>query len=180
MYPLSRPGKFSALALSALTLTGCASMNVNSYVERGVDFTQYHTYNWAPDDRLVTGDPRLDNNPFFLERVQADVDQQLASRGFEKTTSETPDLVLHYYASITQQLNLNGTDQKYGCKGCEPFIYDAGTLLFDFVETRTNRVVWRGWAEGSIEGVIDNQAWMEKKIDQIVARILAIFPRRLS
>ena len=33
----------------------------------------------------------------------------------------------------------------------QPYVYEAGTLLLDFVDTRTNRVVWRGWAEGSVE-----------------------------
>jgi hypothetical protein len=80
MYP-SRLGPIVALAVSALTLSGCATMNVNSYVERGIDFNRYRTYNWGPADALSTGDPRLDNNRFFHERVQADVDQQLAARG---------------------------------------------------------------------------------------------------
>ena len=60
-------------------------MRVNSFLERGLDFTRYRTYSWAPGDQLVTGDPRLDSNPFFLDRLQADVDQQLAARGFAKT-----------------------------------------------------------------------------------------------
>jgi hypothetical protein len=24
-------------------------------------------------------------------------------------------------------------------------------------------VVWRGWAEGSVDGVIDNQQWLEQR-----------------
>ncbi len=180
MYPSPRLGRFAAAAISALTLTGCASMNVSSYVERGIDFTQYHTYNWAPDDQLATGDPRLDNNPFFLERLQADVEKHLATRGFEKTTSGTPELLVHYHASINQRLDVNGADRKYNyCGDCKPSVYEAGTLLIDFVDTRTNKLAWRGWAEGSMDGIIDNQAWMEKKIDEAVTRILEKFPRRL-
>ena len=78
------------MALSAVALTGCASMDVSSYVERGIDVTQYRTYTWGPTEGLATGDPRLDNNQFFDERVRADVEKGLASRGFEKTTSGTP------------------------------------------------------------------------------------------
>ena len=46
-----------------------------------------------------------------------------------------------------------------------------------FVDTRTNRVVWRGWAEGSVDGVIDNQQWLEQRVDEAVRRILARLPR---
>jgi hypothetical protein len=32
----------------------------------------------------------------------------------------------------------------------------------------------------SLDGVVDNQEWMEKRIDDAVARILAKLPRRLQ
>jgi hypothetical protein len=180
MYRLRRLGWFVAGAFAALTLGGCAPVKVNSFVERGADFKRYRTYNWAPDDQLSTGDPRLDNNTFFLERLQADVEKQLASRGFEKATAGTPDLQLHYHARVRQRLDMNGADQTYGrCEGCVPYVYDAGTLLLDFVDTRSNTLVWRGWAEGSLAGAIDNQAWMEETLDDAVARILTTLPPRL-
>jgi hypothetical protein len=167
--------------MAGLVLTGCAApMSVSSYLERGIDFTRYRTYNWDPAGPQATGDPRLDNNPFFQERVQADVEKQLATRGFEKSTSGTPELLIHIHASITQELNVNNADQRYGpCDDCKPYVYDAGTLLLDFVDTRTNKLIWRGWAEGSMEGDIDNQQRMEEKVDRAVTRILERLPRRL-
>ena len=182
MYSPLRLVGFAAVSLLALVLTGCAAMNVNSYVERGTDLMRYRTFDWGPADTWSTGDPRLDNNPFFQERVRAEVEQQLATRGFEKTTSERPDLRVHYHASITQRIEAKGIDEEYGyCDNhdCRPYVYEAGTLLIDLVDTRTNRVVWRGWAEGSMDGVIDNQQWLERKIDDTVTRILKQLPRRL-
>jgi uncharacterized protein DUF4136 len=180
MYSPSRLVRFATAALSALALTGCVPVRVNSYLERGTDFSRYRTYNWGPPDSWTTGDPRLDNNPFFQERVRAEVDKRLASRGFEKATSEKPDLRLHYHASFTQRIDTTGIDAKYGsCDklDCQPYVYEAGTLLLDFVDTRTNKVVWRGWAEGSVDGVIDNQQWLEQRVDEAVRRILARLPR---
>lgn len=184
MASLSRLAGCAAAATAALALAGCAAtLKVSSYVERGINFAQYHTYSWdSAADQLVTGDPRLDSNPFFHERVQADVEKQLATRGIEKTASGTPDLLIHYHASIKERLDVTGADQQSGyCRGddCEAYVYEAGTLLLDLVDTRTNKVVWRGWAEGSVDGMIDNQKWMEAKIDDAVARILAGLPRRL-
>lgn len=170
----------AAVAISALALMGCATMNLSSHAERGLDFAQYRTYDWGPADALPIGNPRLDNNPFFHQRVQADVEKQLATMGFEETTSGTPDLLIHYHASINQRLDVSGADRKYGyCDDCKPYVYDAGTLLLDFVDARTNKLVWRGWAERSMDGVIDNQEWMEEEIDEVVTRILERFPRRL-
>ena len=38
---------------------GCATMNVSSFTERGVNFRQYRTYSWAPPDTSQeSGTPR--------------------------------------------------------------------------------------------------------------------------
>ncbi len=175
----SRSTRFVAAVIAALALTACASMTVNSYLERGIDFTRYRTYNFTPTDSASTGDPRLDNNRFFHERVQADVEKQMAARGFEKTAAPNADLLIHYHASITQEIDVNDIDRESGyCRtnDCRPYVYDAGTLLFDFVDRRTRMLVWRGWAKGSMDRVLDSQEWMEQKIDDAVTRILARLP----
>jgi Domain of unknown function (DUF4136) len=174
MGPLRQPGTIAAV-LCASIVSGCASIEVRSFTERGTDFSRYHTYNWAADGQQPTGDPRLDNNPFFQARVQADVDEQLSKRGFEKVTSGTPDLVLRYYAKVDQRLEVSNAY----CVDCKPSVYDAGTLLIDLVDARSNNLVWRGWAEGSIDGAIDNQLWLEEKVDEAVRLILERLPRRL-
>ena len=129
---------------------------------------------------LSTGDPRLDNNRFFDERVRMQVEKQLARHGFEPTTSATGDLLVHYHASITQRIDIAELDPDgNGDVGRRSEVYDAGTLFIDLIETRTNKLVWRGWAEGSFDGVIDQQAWMEERIDDAVTRILQKLPRGL-
>jgi hypothetical protein len=176
----SRCTRFGALTIVAATLTACAAaIHVNSYTDRAADFRHYRTYAFVSDS-ASTGDPRLDGNPFFYERVQVAVEKQLAASGYEKTVSETADLRIHFHASMTQEINTSEIDRNYrycGPAECRPFVYDAGTLLLDFVDAHTNKLVWRGWAEGSMDGV-DNQEWMEQKVDDAVNRILARLPRR--
>jgi hypothetical protein len=170
----------AAATLSALTVTACATMQVSSYVERGMDVTRYRTYQWAPADVQAIGDPRLDNNEFFRDRIQAQVDRRLGDRGFEKTTAAVPDLLVHYHASVAQEINPNGVDQpNIACEDCEPYVYEAGTIVVDLVDADTSRLVWRGWAEGSIDGAIDDQTFMEHRIDEAVARIMERLPRGL-
>ena len=65
---------------------------------------------------------------------------------------------------------------KYGyCDDCRPSVFDAGTLTLDMVDRRTNRVVWRGWAESTFDGIVDNQQWLERRVDEAVARMLEKF-----
>lgn len=169
------------VAIAALSLAGCASLSVSSYVERGVDLRQYRTFRWGPTEGLYTGDPRLDNNRFFDEHVRTEVEAGLSARGFEKV-ADTPDILVHYHASVTQRVDARELDREYGScenESCRPYVYEAGTLVVDLVDPRTKKVLWRGWAEGAIDGVIDNQTWMEEKIGDAVARILERLPDRL-
>ena len=183
MYSQTRSMALTLIAAGALAFAGCATMRVSSFVERGTDLTRYRTYTWGAAERFATGDPRLDNNPFFQERVRAAVDERLATLGFEQIESESADLVLHVHANITEQIDVSTLDRDAGnCVGtadCRPFVSDAGTLVLDFVDRRTEKLVWRGWAEDTMAGAIDNQRLMEQKIDEAVARILQRFPARL-
>ena len=180
MYPF-RIVRILGVAVAAVALAGCASLNVSSYVERGIDPRQYRTFGWGPTPGLYTGDPRLDNNRFFDEQVRTAVEAGLAARGFEKVAG-MPDVLIHYHASVTQQIDTRGLDsENASCEdeSCRPYIYEAGTLVVDLVDPRTRKVVWRGWAEGAFDGVIDNQAWMEERVGKAVARILERLPNRL-
>ena len=69
--PVRRLAQLAVVVLVAVIAAGCATMNVSSYVERGTDFTQFRTFDWGPAAALPTGDPRLDADPFFLDRSGA-------------------------------------------------------------------------------------------------------------
>jgi hypothetical protein len=160
--------------------------NVSSYVVRGVDFTQYRTYAWGPADALPTGDPRLDKDPFFQDQFQGAVEKTLAERGLQQpaSASATPDLLIHYHANITQRIDVNGVDRSYGyCAGgdCQALVieHEAGTLVLDIVDTRTNRVIWRGWAQSRVDGVLGNRDRMEQRINEAVTRMLKRLPPSL-
>lgn len=166
------------LFLAGLALAGCSAVTAGSYLNTQADITQYATFGWAEPDGTPTGDPRLDNNPFFFGRVQSEVERGLQDRGY--TMADAPDLEIHIHASVTQEINTQVVDQQFCAEGdCRPFVYDAGTLVIDLVDPASSRLVWRGWAESTFGEVINNQAAMEQRIDESVAQILARFPGRL-
>jgi hypothetical protein len=178
---LSHAARLSAVALVTLALSACATMSVRSFQERGANLTQYRTFYWIPSAQRETGDPRLDNNRFFHERIQNDIEKQLVSRGFEMDSEGSPDLLVHYHASVTQKINPNGADQPsyVQCDDCEPYVYDAGSVVIDLVDFHTGKLVWRGWSDHVMDGAIDNQDWMEKTVDEAVGKILSQLPPRL-
>ena len=176
--PLKSAVRAALVAVCAFPLAACAVVTVNSYSQRSFEIGRYHTYAWGPADAHGTGDPRLDNNRFFDDRVREQVDRHLTARGFEKTIG-VPDLLVHYHASFAQKLDVRALDREYApCPpgDCYAFVYDAGTLVVDLVDARGHTLLWRGWAEGSMDGAIDNQPWLEARVDDAVLRILRRLP----
>ncbi len=181
---MRRLGRLGAVALAALVLSGCATMEVGSYVGRSVDLTPYRTYDWGPSDALPTGDPRLDNNSFFKDHFEGAVEKQLAAKGYARATTAAPDLLIHYHASVNRRIDIDAIDRRYGyCApdGCEPRViaYDAGTLVIDIIDARTNRLLWRGWAQQNMEGVIGNQDRLDEQVNEAVGKMIALLPPRL-
>ena len=177
---IARP---AAVFVSALALSACAStMSVSSHVDRGLDFSRYRTWDWGPADTLPTGDPRLDANPFFKDHMQGAVEKGLASRGLGGPSSANPDLLVHYHAAINQRLDVTSADTSRGYgyeeSGASVGQYEAGTVVIDIVDARTQRVIWRGWAQDSIEGSLKSEDKMATQIDEAVTRMLTQLPPR--
>lgn len=168
---------------AAVVLGACVTMKVASKLEPGTDVTRYHVFGWAPAAELATGDPRLDNNPFFHNYLRGAVERQLLRKGYASstTTAMAPDLLLHYHANINQRIDVEEVDRAHGycSQDCRPGVieYDQGTLGVDIVDARASKVIWRGWAQDSVQGLIDNQAAMEREIDTVVTRMMASFGR---
>ena len=47
----------------------------------------------------------------------------------------------------------------------------------DMVNARTNKLVWRGWAQDNLQGMIDSQDRMQAHTKEAVTKMLAAFPR---
>lgn len=166
------------LACALLVCVGCAPMRVAAFAPRGVDLSSYRTFDWGSRESFITGDARLDENSFFQDHLKAQVERRLAEHGV--TRAATPDLIAHYHASVSQSLDFAGLDPLTGACStteCGPVVHEAGTLVLDLVERGTDRLIWRGWADGPLAGAIENQRWMEAHVEDAVAKIVERFSR---
>lgn len=99
----------------------------------------------------------------------------MAGRGFALAPAGNPDLLIHYHANISQRIDVAGVDRNYGYGG-EAREYEAGTIVLDIVDARTQQVIWRGWAQDAVTGMLDDSDTMAAKIDEAVTRMLARLP----
>jgi hypothetical protein len=175
--------KLTAGFAASVVATGCAAtMNVSSHVDRSLDFARYRTFDWGPADALPTGDPRLDRDAFFKDHLQGAVERGLAARGLALASSGAPDLLIHYHANISERIDVNRADRVYGYCGtadcpADTVRYEAGTLVIDFIDPRGNTLVWRGWAQNTVEDMLHNRNEMARTIDRAVAGMLRQLPR---
>jgi hypothetical protein len=173
------------IVVAATFAVGCATLNVSSHVERGVNFQQFVTYGWAPADSLPTGDPRLDNNPFFKDYLTGAVERELAAHGLRPATDANPDLLIHYHANVTQRFEVHGMEPNNypNCyPNCEPSIaeYEEGTIVIDVANAASGKLVWRGWAQDNMRGIIDRQDAMREHIERSVTKMFEQFPNRAA
>ncbi|NIO38827.1 MAG: DUF4136 domain-containing protein, partial [Burkholderiales bacterium] len=109
-------------------------------------------------------------------------------KGFQEQSSK-PDFVVHWSALVGGALAVTpgvrmrdpalGGIQSSVATGPPPRAQsqdvDVGTLILTFVDARTEKVVWRGFAQEAF-----NFNWSDKKktakINQAVRKLLALFP----
>lgn len=181
---MSRITMLAMAVIGTLVVGGCASMNVSSHVERGLDISRYHTYNWGHADALPFSDPRLEKDSSFQDHLRGAVEKAMAVRGFAWSTSEGPDLLVHYHASITERMDVDRMDVQRGyCgeNGCDvPTLhYEAGTLVIDVIDARTNRLIWRGWAQRAVGDMLSDEDTMARRINEAITRMFDEFPKPL-
>ncbi len=170
------------LASVGVTASACATMNVSSHVEHGLDFSRYHTWKWVQADALPATDARMDN-AFFRDHFQGAVERELAARGLVQTEadSDAGDLLVHYHANIAPRIAVASGDQTSGAcydENCNVRVFESevGTIVIDVVDGRTNRLIWRGWAQSTVAGVLDHPQTFQKRIQEAVKRMFERFP----
>ena len=160
-------------------LSGCATMRVSSHTESGLSWSQYRTFDWGQADSLPPSDPRFQKDPNFRDRIEGAVERQMAANGFERAAaSAAADLLIHYHAAINERIDVDEIDRRYGyCADadCQPGVtprvtrYEAGTLVVDIIDARTQRLIWRGWAQDSVEDVLGNRDRVRQTVEEGVS-----------
>jgi hypothetical protein len=171
-----------AVVIVVAAIAGCAPIRVSSHVDRERDFTRYRTFDWGPADAVPAGDARLERDAFFQDHIQGAIERNMAARGFDRAAAAAePDVRVHFHAVIDRRLDVNRLDSQSGYCGrsdCQTGVseYEEGTLVIDMIDVRTNRLVWRGWAQDSVEGVLDNQDRLARKIEDAVRLMFMRLP----
>ena len=163
--------------LLVLGAAGCHAIEVVDHHDPSADFSQYHTYAFAPVADQSVPDPA--DVEAFDARMRSVLTDALAAKGL--TPSDDPDLLIGWFADIHKKRAVHQVGQRYsyayGWTQGQTRVYDyaEGTLKLEFADAKTNALVWESTAEGSSKYDSSEEA-RTARLRELVQRMLQGYP----
>jgi hypothetical protein len=160
---MKKLGVISILAVM-LGAVGCApSVTVSHDRDPTADLSGLRDYRWLPQR---TSAALLD------ARVKAAVNDQLFRKGYLGEAAR-PDFYVAYYVGARDRIDV--TTWGYGYRRTDVREYTEGTLIVDVIDARTMQLVWRSFAQGTLDPSASPQD-RDQRLRAAVTKMLKEFP----
>ena len=181
----------SGFFLCGVFIAGCADKPTYQVdYDQEFPFAGYQTYRWYDDDHNTTESQYRRYNSSD-KRVRNIANQELIQRGFSEAAPGQADFWVNYHVTKRQTQKVTGQEQgmhggvaagTYGrsvsvgySSGPSVKTYEDGTAMFDVIDIKTGRIVWRGVAEGRLKNNM-SKADREQLTITVVHELLTQFP----
>ena len=166
------------LFILTLFIVSCSPFRVVSDYDKNVDFSQYKSYK-------ISNLGELNLNDIDQSRVLEELNRQLALKNIH--SSDTPDLKIEIKAShkivrdnyITPSVNFGSWGRWFGggigIGRTFSKEYTSGTLVFDFIDAKTGKLVWQGIGSGL---KVDSPKSKQEQIPKMIEKMMKNFPPR--
>ena len=157
-------------------VVSCSSVyGVRYDYDKQADFENLKTYDW------MTVPEKANINSLNVERVKKAVSAELQAKGL-MMTSNNPDFLIAEHLGRKDKVQITNWGYGYGphggyrgAGGISTYEYEEGSLILDFVDAKSKKMIWRGVAKADINNV-DTPEKKEKLINEAVHEILKNFP----
>jgi hypothetical protein len=168
--------------LCLVMLTSCSSVRVVSDYDTKVDFTSYKTFAF-----YKKGIDKASVSDLDKKRIMRAVEAELVAKGFSK--SANPDILVSIFTKSREQVNVSDNNIGIGWGwGYNPWFYGRtnininqyteGTLFIDFIDKKTNELIWQGIGSGAMK--MSNIEKKEERINEFVYKIISTYPPGLK
>lgn len=173
--------KIILYSFTALLLFSCgSSMQVFSDYDKDSNIGTYKTYNWL-DLQSIEGKGL---NPLYYnelndKRIREAVNKEMKSRNYAMS-DEKATLQIHYHIIVEDKIASTTEPAGYqyhplsNLTKVNTYQYREGTLIIDVMDTKTNALIWRGWATDVITNTTRKNP--EAVIQKAVEKIFTVFP----
>jgi len=159
-----------AMVLGLLAVSA-AAQSVQSDFDRSFRFSELKTFSFAVQQRAAK-DP-LASDTLNDGRIRNGLESQLTANGF-RIENDKADFVIAYYVTTKNKLNVQdfgyGPPRWFGSRDIRVNQDLEGTLMVDFIDAKSNQVIWRGRAVGTLE-----LKGVDKKISKSVEKLVKQF-----
>ena len=156
--------------LVGLLAISAQAQSVQTDYDKSVRLANLKTFSFI-DQRRGPTDP-LAADSLNENRIRTALESQLMSNGLR--TDENADFGIAYHVTTKNKLSVQdygyGPPRWFGSRNIHVNQDTEGTLLVDFIDLKTNQVIWRGRATGILE-LKD----VEKKISKSVEKLVKQF-----
>ncbi|WP_420322231.1 DUF4136 domain-containing protein [Flagellimonas sp.] len=155
-----------------LLVASCSSLRVTSEKAYNADLQQYNFYTVADMEAGLL--PNV--NPTQKMQLKNAIEKQALELSTVKNNTGVtgPDVVVNYFVIIDTKQDIDtyvdyyGRRWRYQVTDVQVREYTEGTLIVDFIDAKTNKVVWHGSTTGIIT---PNSIKLEQKINEAVNSI---------
>lgn len=161
--------------------SGCTSMDIGSQTDKTFDFSNYKTFAWQKRSKNFKMADAKVANELVETRILRYTNEELQARGLKIDTLQ-PDLLIdysiqtkeveeqvtepvastpYYYSVPNPYSPYNGFYSPF-YTGPIPYVYgyrttkttyENGTVTIYVIDRLKNKLIWKTWAEGSVEDV---------------------------
>ena len=160
-----------AILIGFLAAISANAQSVQSDYDRSFNFSNLKTFGFAVQRRGIN-DP-LAGDSLNNERIRTALESQLTANGY-RVGNGTADFAIVYYVTTKERLSVQdygyGPPRWWGSRNIHVNQYSEGTLLVDFIDVKTNQVIWRGRASGTLE-----MKGVDRKISKSVEKLVKQF-----
>jgi Domain of unknown function (DUF4136) len=142
--------------------------------DQQADFSSLKTFDW------MQASEKAGTHILVVQRVKNAVNAELKAKGL-MMTSNNPDFLIAEYHGKKDQLHIqdwgHGRGSRYGYQpsGVSAYQFEEGSLILDFVDTKSKKLIWRGSAKAQVHH-IGTPEESEKLINAAVKEILKKYP----
>ena len=168
-----KPVRLLVSAVLSMLVICCvvSAQDVKTDYDHHANFSQYHTYYWA---KVKTTDP------LWESRIQDAVNRDLQSKGWQLANGDGQVAITAVGSTRNEQEYQSFYDGMggwgwggFGETITQPVNYPVGSLVLDFYDAQTHRLIWRGVSSDSLSNSPEKN---EKKLDKSVNKMLEHFP----
>jgi hypothetical protein len=148
--------------VSALLAAGCSSVQVMVEQNPDVNFDEYGTWDWFPEESSNKREPDPELAKDLREYIMSSLAAHLAERGY-KQSGFSPELYVSYHVTTQDMMNSQVIMNYYG-ESYYPEInlglpvydetydyqWEKGSLLLMVFDAKSKRLLWRGLASTDV------------------------------